>query len=53
MIKMLKEKGYRVQTNTTIFRETTAEEIEELVKYARPASASTGCCSRPAITTRC
>ena len=33
MIKMLKEKGYRVQTNTTIFRETTADEIEELVKF--------------------
>ena len=32
MIKMLKEKGYRVQTNTTIFRETSAEEIEDLVK---------------------
>ena len=33
MIKMLKEKGYRVQTNTTVFRETTAEELEELVKF--------------------
>ncbi len=32
MIKMLKEKGYRVQTNTTVFRETTGEEIEELIK---------------------
>jgi hopanoid biosynthesis associated radical SAM protein HpnH len=32
MIKLLKEKGYRVQTNSTIFRETSAEEIEELVK---------------------
>ena len=32
MIKMLKERGYRVQTNSTIFRETGAEEIEELVK---------------------
>ncbi len=32
MIKLLKEKGYRVQTNSTIFRETGAEEIEELVK---------------------
>lgn len=32
MIKMLKEKGYRVQTNSTIFRETSADEIEELVK---------------------
>ncbi len=32
MIKMLKEKGYRVQTNTTIFRETTADEIEGLIK---------------------
>jgi hopanoid biosynthesis associated radical SAM protein HpnH len=27
MIKLLKEKGYRVQTNSTIFRETGAEEI--------------------------
>jgi hopanoid biosynthesis associated radical SAM protein HpnH len=33
MIKMLKEKGYRVQTNTTVFRETTADELEELVKF--------------------
>ncbi|HXN86367.1 MAG TPA: adenosyl-hopene transferase HpnH, partial [Candidatus Binataceae bacterium] len=33
MIKMLKEKGYRVQTNSTIFRETTADEIEELIKF--------------------
>jgi len=33
MIRMLKEKGYRVQTNSTIFRETTAEEIEELIKF--------------------
>jgi hopanoid biosynthesis associated radical SAM protein HpnH len=32
MIKMLKEKGYRVQTNSTIFRETSAEEIEELIE---------------------
>ncbi|HEY2104838.1 MAG TPA: adenosyl-hopene transferase HpnH [Candidatus Binataceae bacterium] len=31
MIKLLKEKGYWVQTNTTVFRETTAEEIEEMV----------------------
>src|SRR5882672_10035421 len=27
MIKMLKEKNYRVQTNTTVFRETTADEL--------------------------
>jgi hopanoid biosynthesis associated radical SAM protein HpnH len=32
MIKLLKEKGYWVQTNTTVFRETSADEIEELVK---------------------
>jgi hopanoid biosynthesis associated radical SAM protein HpnH len=32
MIKLLKERGYWVQTNTTIFRETTADEIEEMVK---------------------
>jgi hopanoid biosynthesis associated radical SAM protein HpnH len=32
MIRMLKDKGYRVQTNSTIFRETSAEEVEELVK---------------------
>jgi len=32
MITLLKEKGYRVQTNTTVFRETTAEELEELIK---------------------
>ncbi len=32
MIKMLKAKGYRVQTNSTIFRETSADEIEELIK---------------------
>jgi len=32
MIKLLKGKGYRVQTNTTVFRETTADEIEELIK---------------------
>ncbi len=31
MIKMLKQKGYRVQTNTTVFRETTTGEIEELL----------------------
>jgi hopanoid biosynthesis associated radical SAM protein HpnH len=31
MIKMLKEKGYRTQTNTTVFRETTADELGELV----------------------
>ncbi len=33
MIKMLKEKGYRVQTNTTVFRETSAEELKELVLF--------------------
>ena len=33
MIKMLKEKGYRVQTNTTVFRETTGQELEDMVKY--------------------
>jgi hopanoid biosynthesis associated radical SAM protein HpnH len=33
MIKLLKSKGYRVQTNSTVFRETSAEEIEELVKF--------------------
>src|SRR6202140_1710307 len=33
MIKMLKEKGYRVQTNTTVFRETTSEELEEMIKF--------------------
>jgi hopanoid biosynthesis associated radical SAM protein HpnH len=32
MIRMLKERGYRVQTNTTVFRETAAEELEELIK---------------------
>ena len=32
MIEMLKRKGYRVQTNSTIFRETSADEIEELIK---------------------
>jgi hopanoid biosynthesis associated radical SAM protein HpnH len=32
MIKMLKSKGYRVQTNTTVFRETGAEELDDLVK---------------------
>jgi len=31
MIKLLKQNGYRVQTNTTVFRDTTTEEIEELV----------------------
>jgi MoaA/NifB/PqqE/SkfB family radical SAM enzyme len=30
---MLKDKGYRVQTNSTIFRETSADEVEELVKF--------------------
>jgi hopanoid biosynthesis associated radical SAM protein HpnH len=33
MIRMLKEKGYRVQTNTTVFRETTSQELEELVEF--------------------
>jgi hopanoid biosynthesis associated radical SAM protein HpnH len=33
MIKLLKERGYRVQTNSTIFRETSAEEVEELVRF--------------------
>ncbi len=33
MIKLLKEKGYRVQTNSTIFRETSADEVDELVKF--------------------
>jgi hopanoid biosynthesis associated radical SAM protein HpnH len=33
MIKLLKEKGYRVQTNSTVFRETSAEEVEELIKF--------------------
>ncbi len=32
MIGMLKEKGYRVQTNTTVYRETSAGEIEELTR---------------------
>lgn len=32
MVKLLKSEGYRVQTNSTIFRETSAEEIEELIK---------------------
>jgi len=32
MIKLLKDLGYRVQTNTTIFRETGTEEIEELIR---------------------
>jgi hopanoid biosynthesis associated radical SAM protein HpnH len=31
MIKLLKSRGYRVQTNTTVYRETTAEELEEMV----------------------
>src|SRR5258708_13235430 len=33
MIKMLKDKGYRVQTNTTVFRETTSEELEDMIKF--------------------
>lgn len=33
MIRMLKEKGYRVQTNSTVFKETSAEEVEELIKF--------------------
>jgi hopanoid biosynthesis associated radical SAM protein HpnH len=31
MIKLLKEKGYRVQTNSTVFRETSSEEVEQLL----------------------
>jgi hopanoid biosynthesis associated radical SAM protein HpnH len=33
MIKLLKDRGYRVQTNSTIFRETSAAEVEELVRF--------------------
>jgi len=33
MIKLLKEKGYRVQTNSTIFRETSVEEVDELIGF--------------------
>jgi hopanoid biosynthesis associated radical SAM protein HpnH len=33
MIKLLKERGYRVQTNSTIFRETSGEEVEKLVRF--------------------
>ena len=33
MIKLLKERGYRVQTNSTIFRETSADEVDELIKF--------------------
>src|SRR5262249_39051309 len=33
MIKLLKSEGYRVQTNSTIYRETSAEEVEELVRF--------------------
>src|SRR5713226_10764680 len=33
MIRMLKEKGYRVQTNSTVFRETTSDELEEMIKF--------------------
>src|SRR5260370_35845395 len=33
MIKMLKEKVYRVQTNSTIFLETSSEEIEKFIKF--------------------
>lgn len=33
MIGLLKKKGYRVQTNSTIFRETSADEIDELIKF--------------------
>src|SRR5579875_2269215 len=32
MIKLLKAEGYRVQTNTTVYRETSAEELEEMIK---------------------
>ena len=33
MIKLLKESGYRVQTNSTIFRETSAAEVDELIGF--------------------
>jgi hopanoid biosynthesis associated radical SAM protein HpnH len=33
MIKLLNERGYRVQTNSTIFRETSAEEVDELIRF--------------------
>ena len=33
MIKLLKERGYRVQTNSTVFRETSGEEVEKLVRF--------------------
>lgn len=33
MIRLLKGKGYRVQTNSTVFKETSAEEVEELIKF--------------------
>ena len=33
MIKLLKERGYRVQTNSTIFRETSAQEVDELIRF--------------------
>jgi hopanoid biosynthesis associated radical SAM protein HpnH len=32
MIELLKKLGYRVQTNTTIFRDTSSNEIEELIQ---------------------
>src|SRR5579875_2465579 len=33
MIKLLKSRGYRVQTNSTIYRETSEEEVEELIRF--------------------
>jgi hopanoid biosynthesis associated radical SAM protein HpnH len=33
MIKLLKQRGYRVQTNSTVFRETTSAELEDLIKF--------------------
>jgi MoaA/NifB/PqqE/SkfB family radical SAM enzyme len=33
MIKLLKSKGYRVQTNSTVYRETSGEEVEALIKF--------------------
>ena len=51
-IKQAREAGFRVTTNTTIFKETSVDDVIEMMGYLTTRSASTGCSSHRATSTR-
>jgi hopanoid biosynthesis associated radical SAM protein HpnH len=51
-IRAAKAAGFKVSTNTTVYKDTDMKEIERLFEFLRTSSAWTATCSRPPTATR-